>query len=82
MTNLTNNPYLGKEAKFFLKYGNPEYHDKLIINFVDYHKKLELYENLENKYLMSNDKDQSDLISKEIEDIKFFLKIFIKDIIN
>jgi len=82
MTNLINNPYWGKEAKFFLKYGKPEYHDKLIKNFVDYHKKLELYENLENQYIISNDNDKSNLILNEMKDITFYLEIFIKDIIN
>jgi hypothetical protein len=82
MTNLNNNPYFGKEAKIFLKFGKPEYHDKLIKNFVDYHKKLELYENLENQYIICDDIDKCNLIQNEMKDITFYLKIFIKDIIN
>jgi hypothetical protein len=82
MTNLNNKPYFGKEANLFLKHGKPEYHDKLIINFVDYHNRLDMYQKLENQYIECNDTDKCDLILNEMKDITFYLKIFIKDIIN
>jgi len=82
MNDILNNPYIGKEAKLFLKYGKEEEHKNIILNFVDYFKKLELWENLENKYIINDDYDKSKLILEEMKNVSFFLNIFIKDNTN
>lgn len=80
-------PYFGKSALKFQKY-NPEKGIELIQNFTGYFRKLDEYAKYQQMYAelfeshFQGVQDNSDilpLIDAKMEDLKFYLKIFIED---